>query len=119
MRILILEDSDLLGPMLVRAFRRRGHEVVLCTNIASLTLTLQTMVDEMPDVILCDRELPDGDGWEWSYRNPTWVHEGDMSNPRFCYMSGNPKEPVSHPYYHKGINGLDTLFAMVERSEKG
>jgi hypothetical protein len=39
-------------------------------------------------------------------------------------MSGNPKEPVSHPYYHKGTwreyaRGLDTLFAMVERSEKG
>ena len=88
MRILILEDDDLLGPMLVRALRRRGHQVVLVTNITALTLTLQTMVDEMPDIILCATR------WGW--------------------VGINPKEPVSHRYYHKGIDDLTVLFEIVE-----
>jgi DNA-binding response OmpR family regulator len=107
MRILILEDDELLGPMLARQLRRRRHETVLVTSINSAREFLAKIEDSglQPECILTDRDLPDGNGWDWA-RNLPYPYTVQ-------FMSGKLVENAT--YWHKGAEPLDKLFQLIEK----
>lgn len=106
MRILILEDDELVGPMLARSLRRRGHECVLVTTINSAREFL-AITDTRPDpeCILTDRDLPDGNGWDWA-RNLPYPYTVE-------FMSGRAVENAT--YWHKGVDPLEKLYQLLEK----
>lgn len=108
MRILILEDDELVGPMLARQLRRRGHECVLVTTINSAREFLAKIDDSgfTPECILTDRDLPDGNGWDWTYTAP-------LDCP-VRYMSG--REGGTREFWHKGVEPLEKLYQLIEKT---
>ncbi len=61
MRLLLLEDDDILGEGLRDFLRAEGHVVDWCTHL-SATRALQ---HEVFDALLVDWQLPDGSGLQW------------------------------------------------------
>jgi DNA-binding NtrC family response regulator len=58
--VLIVEDEKTIRDGLVRAVGRAGHQVVAAATIAEA----RTALSKVPDCILLDIRLPDGDGLE-------------------------------------------------------
>ncbi|WP_140630623.1 response regulator transcription factor [Methylibium rhizosphaerae] len=61
MRLLLLEDDELLGEGLRDFLRLEGHVVDWCRTLNEA----QALRDEPFDVLLADWQLPDGSGLEW------------------------------------------------------
>ncbi len=59
-KILIVEDSEQLGEMLVERLQRRGHAVLLATNKDD---ALSSAKASQPDVILLEQQLRGADDW--------------------------------------------------------
>lgn len=64
-RILIVEDNDMNREMLSRRLMRRGYDVVVAMDGATVVEVART---ETPDLILMDMSLPVVDGWEATRR---------------------------------------------------
>ena len=60
MRILVVDDHESLAQALARLLRHEGHVVTTANTFAS-ALALGTGPDP-PDTLVCDIDLPDGDG---------------------------------------------------------
>lgn len=58
--ILLVEDNEMNRDMLTRRLLRRGYEVITADNGAT---AVEKALDEKPDLILMDMELPIKDGW--------------------------------------------------------
>lgn len=58
-RILMLEDDQPLAESITRALTLRGHEVVWVRTVAEARAAYEP---DAFDVLLCDYEVPDGDG---------------------------------------------------------
>lgn len=111
MRILILEDDELVGPMLVRQLRRRGHACVLVTTINSAREFLAKIEDSgfAPECVLTDRDLPDGNGWDWA-RNLPYPYT-------VVFMSGRAiATNLETGYWHKGVEPLEKLYQLIEKA---
>ena len=61
MRLLLLEDDDLLGSALAEYLRGEGHRVEWCRRLAEMA----SLRGEPCDVWLVDWQLPDGSGLDW------------------------------------------------------
>jgi len=61
MRLLLLEDDDLLGDALREYLRGERHVVDWCRTLAQA----QGLDDEPYDALLVDWQLPDGSGLQW------------------------------------------------------
>ena len=61
MRLLLLEDDELLGDGLRDFLRLEGHVVDWCRTLDEV----QALRDEPFDALLVDWQLPDGSGLEW------------------------------------------------------
>ncbi|WIT11534.1 response regulator transcription factor [Paucibacter sediminis] len=61
MRLLLLEDDEILGEGLRDFLRLEGHVVDWFTRL----LDAQTVISEPYDALLVDWQLPDGSGVEW------------------------------------------------------
>ena len=61
MRILVVDDDAAIRTVVAQALRRAGHEVQTAETLAQLDRALATRV---PDVLVTDVILPDGDGIE-------------------------------------------------------
>src|SRR6478672_3042811 len=61
MRLLLLEDDDLLGEGLRDFLRAEGHTVDWCRSLHDAS----AMHNEPHDVLLVDWQLPDGSGLAW------------------------------------------------------
>jgi two-component system, OmpR family, response regulator len=61
MRLLLLEDDDLLGEGLRDYLRAEGHVVDWCRRLDQA----RALQDEPFDVLLVDWQLPDGSGVDW------------------------------------------------------
>ena len=59
MRILVVEDSPLLGQFLERGLKQEGHAPTLVRTLSEAGLALEEGVF---DAMIVDRNLPDGDG---------------------------------------------------------
>ena len=60
MKVLIVEDSRLAATLLSRLLEKGGYE----TRVAGTVADTMPLAVEWADIILLDRELPDGDGLE-------------------------------------------------------
>lgn len=63
--ILAVEDDDTLSGPLVRLLSKEGYEVVLARNLSEAHVSLAPEVGRLPDLILLDWMLPDGQGIEF------------------------------------------------------
>lgn len=61
MRLLLLEDDDILGEGLRDFLRAEGHVVDWCRQLAHA----RALQHEMFDALLVDWQLPDGSGLQW------------------------------------------------------
>ena len=59
MRVLVVEDDEALGPLLVRGLRHHHHAVDLATTVRAAT---EAAAVTAYDVVCLDLGLPDGDG---------------------------------------------------------
>jgi DNA-binding response OmpR family regulator len=59
-KILIIEDSERLGALLVERLERRGHAVMLAADPAA---ALASAKASQPDVILLEADLRGGEEW--------------------------------------------------------
>ena len=107
MKILLIEDNHLLGPMLVRRLQKRGHTVTLFSTIREVDDYVE-QCEELPDVIVTDQDLSDGNGWNYCVR---WW----LQLPKIVFMSGNPPDKVSFPFFFKGVDHIDKLFELIEK----
>ncbi|WP_375402853.1 nitrogen regulation protein NR(I) [uncultured Sphingomonas sp.] len=58
-RVLVVDDDTAIRTVVAQALRRAGHDVILA---ASLTEGDAALARRMPDVLVTDVRLPDGDG---------------------------------------------------------
>jgi CheY-like chemotaxis protein len=61
-RILIVEDNDLNLRLAADLLELRGHEIIAATSAAECRARLQASGAPVPDLVLMDVRLPDGDG---------------------------------------------------------
>ena len=59
-RVLLVEDNELNRDMLSRRLARRGYAVLLATDGVE---AVRVALEEQPDVVLMDMNLPLADGW--------------------------------------------------------
>jgi len=59
MNILYVEDDPGLGHLLGKHLRAQNHKVHVVRSFAEAT---RTLTNDLPDVMLCDHDLPDGTG---------------------------------------------------------
>ena len=64
MRLLLLEDDQVLGDGLRDYLRTEGHVVDWCQRVGDAAL----LVNEPYDALLIDWQLPDGSGLDWLRR---------------------------------------------------
>ena len=58
-RVLVVDDDAAIRTVVAQALRRAGHEVITAETLAQLDRALATSI---PDVLISDVVLPDGDG---------------------------------------------------------
>jgi DNA-binding response OmpR family regulator len=59
--VLVVEDDELIASSLVRALRSKGYDAASTSSVAAAVDSIETAV---PDLVLLDLGLPDGDGEE-------------------------------------------------------
>lgn len=62
MRVLLVEDDAVIGRELCLQWQQRGWDVTHCETLAAGT---EALAMQRPDVVVLDRQLPDGDGLRW------------------------------------------------------
>jgi CheY-like chemotaxis protein len=65
MKILVVEDNEMLRSMLVRRLARLGYDK---SEAGAAGDALEAALRVKPDVIIMDMSLPDLDGWETTTR---------------------------------------------------
>lgn len=65
MRVLVVEDDAAIAEGLTAMLRAQGYAVDACATLALAEATLRA---EMPDLVLLDLGMPDGDGRVWLRR---------------------------------------------------
>lgn len=91
LQVLLVEDDDLLRPMLTEIMEGMGNDVISCTGISEALEQPQVKAGEF-DLMVVDVNLCDGDGVEFAGRL-----EG-ISKSRYptVFVTGNPKSLVEH-----------------------
>lgn len=105
MKILIIDDNDLLRRAATRSLTRHGHEVLVANNgIDGLRLALA----ENPDRIICDYDMPGLDGVQVYERLPEALQE------RLYLWSGSVEVPFPRP--ERVIEKPCNVFEMLTRA---
>lgn len=109
--VLVVEDDDLAAVTLVRVLRRGGHTVSRCASVAEATAAVERSV---PDVLVVDRHLPDGDGLQFGHQLRERLGQGA---PRVVLLSGDAirleEQTQVDVFLHKPAD-LRSLLAAVE-----
>lgn len=79
LRVLAVEDDALMARLLTHLLTRRGYEVRVAESIAAARAELERWE---PDLVLLDRQLPDGDGAELARA----LKQGDQAQCRYVLM---------------------------------
>jgi DNA-binding response OmpR family regulator len=80
LRIFIVEDQEAILRLLTVYLRARGHTVVSACDMGNAR---RTFPEGKWDLLICDKHLPDGDGWELLLEDP-----GADASPYRVAMSG-------------------------------
>jgi PAS domain S-box-containing protein len=119
-RILVVEDEEEVGRVVVAALRRFGFEAARAATLAEARTAVRK--GPGPDLLLTDVVLPDGTGAELA-REVAGAREG----MRVLFMTGHARESVSEapdapgngiPVLEKPFT-LEALRASVESSLRG
>lgn len=100
MKILIIDDNDLLLRAAVRYLLRCGHEVQSATNG---TDGLRLALELRPDRIICDFDMPGLDGLEVYEQLPPVLQE------RLYLWSGTAPEVFPRPVISKPCNVFELM----------
>ena len=84
-RVRLIEDDPDLRSEIREYLQRRGHEVTDCGSLGEgRTLVLRLVADSAPpDVIVCDVNLPDGNGVDFYLATSS-----ELQNCQWVLMSG-------------------------------
>jgi len=105
LKVVVVDDEVDARTSLRLCLERDGHHVVLCATAAE---ALERTPAELPDVVLLDIDLPDGNGWEVATalrRHPSTAEtpiyavtgharEEDRDRSRAAALSGHLLKPV-------------------------
>jgi DNA-binding response OmpR family regulator len=80
-RILVVDDSDTIRTLLTGELSKRNFAVTAAENGAE---GLKVAIDETPDLIISDINMPEMDGWEFCWR--VRKHEATRSIP-FLFLT--------------------------------
>ena len=97
--VLVIEDDEWLSRLLQSAIREAGYDVVLC---ATARVGLDAAIDQPPECIVCDVDLPDSDGY-WVARNVR-THPSRVSVTPFLFLSGLDDEASRLEGFHVGAD---------------
>jgi DNA-binding response OmpR family regulator len=86
-KILVVEDNEQLGEMLVERLGRRGHVVLL---VSEKDAALSSAKASSPDVILLDAQLRGGDVWAIAHALKGDDHTREI--PILALMAENSEE---------------------------
>ncbi len=85
LHILLVEDEALVAMGLQTILTSAGHRVVWASGLAQAREALREAV---PDVVLCDLNLPDGPGWELARDAFTARHSRQGRRVAFVVLTG-------------------------------
>lgn len=106
-RLLLIEDDRHLGPTLTTMLGRRGYVVFHATCIDDARRAIEEVGFE-PEIVLTDRDVPDGDAWSWVLENaPT-------ASANIVFMSGRPPDVIPPLFFEKGVDSLTKLWRLLE-----
>ncbi len=117
LRVLVVEDAEVYGLLLVRALQLRGHHAEAQSTLAAARIAVQS---GFYDLVLADMQLPDGDVSSLLQ----WLHEAAPEpRPRVTLMTADldtapPQLSAMHrrlPLFEKS----DDVLALVERVLRG
>lgn len=102
MRVLVVDDNDLLREMTADVLRRRGHDVVVASDGEA---GLRTALEWGPDVVVCDHDMPRMTGTEVFQALPPHLRE------RFVLWTGadQPDFPEQGRVLMKPCNVVELL----------
>lgn len=113
--ILIVEDEAAFRWVIVQNLAKRGHHV---REVATVAEAVRAVLEDRPDLLLLDLNLPDGSGWDVmrtlrrrAITVPVIVVSGEMIPPSLL-GEFNPMAHLTKPV------SLDVLFNLVGRVDQ-
>lgn len=108
MKILVVDDEQLVRWFLDRALRKSGHEVVAVSNISEAFEKLQT---EKFDMLFVDLRMPEGRGAELIEKMEKLIQK-----PRVVVCSAFITSEMEEEFRNKGLCILKKPFKLDELS---
>jgi DNA-binding response OmpR family regulator len=112
--VLVVEDAEVYGMLLVRAFEQRGHRA---HEVSTLQAARDALAGGGYDLVLSDVNLPDGDAAELVH----WLGSDTVApRPRVAVMTADRHSaPASLAALLQGqplLEKTDDVRALVERA---
>jgi len=109
MKILVVDDEQLVRWFLDRALKKGGHQVVTASNIQEATGKLQS---ERFDLLFVDLRMPEGSGTELIRGLNTLAHK-----PRVIVCSAFITSELEEEFRNNGICMLRKPFKLDELNQ--
>lgn len=106
MKILVVDDEQLVRWFLDRALRKSGHEVITASNISDASAKLDS---EKIDILFLDLRMPEGNGAELIKELSNKAHK-----PKIVVCSAFITSELEEEFREKGINVLKKPFKINE-----
>jgi len=106
MKILVVDDEELVRWFLERALRKSGHEVVTASNIFDASARLES---DRIDVLILDLRMSDGNGIELIRKM-----EGLIQQPKVVVCSAFITPELEQEFRKKGLGILKKPFKLDE-----
>ena len=109
-KILLIDDSDTYIWCLQKYLQRRGYPIETASTLKEARTAIQ---EEMPLVICCDLDLPDGTAMELFHALRRVAGMFQMKNPPvrllpFFILTENSDLATEYEYRHEGVNDYIT-----------
>ena len=106
MKILVVDDEQLVRWFLDRALKKNGHEVITASNISE---AYEKLNREKVDILFVDLRMPDGNGRELIEKIANLA-----SKPKVVVCSAFITSELEEEFRNKGICMLKKPFTLDE-----
>jgi len=106
MRILVVDDEQLVRWFLDRALSKVGHEVVIASNVSE---ALEKLDSEKFDMLFVDLRMPEGNGTQLIEKVATLT-----ARPKVIVCSAFISSELEEEFRNKGICTLKKPFKLDE-----